>query len=122
MRGSGSKIASRPPERLFLAAELIEPRLHLVELALELVHLAAGAWRLVARRLVRRRFGLAAREGRREHPESLLEHFHIPPHLLLERAETAGAEGLRHLLAEFALLAGERLHGLFEKARHHHLH
>ena len=32
------------------------------------------------------------------------------------------AEGLRHLLAEFALLAGERLHRLFEIARHQHLH
>jgi len=70
----------------------------------------------VARRLA------AAREGRREHGEGLLEHFHVAADLLFERAETTDAEGLRDLLAEFALLAGERLHRLLEEARHHHLH
>ena len=35
----------------------------------------------------------------------LLEHFHVPPHLVLERTETDAAEGLRHLFAELALLA-----------------
>src|ERR1035438_4226585 len=43
-------------------------------------------------------------------------------HLLLDRSEPSGAEGLRDLLAKFALLAGERLHRLLEEARHHHLH
>src|SRR5664279_252310 len=103
---------------LSLAAELIELLLHIVELLLELVHLAAGR----ALRLVFRWLALAARERRGEHGECLFEHFHVAPHLILERAEAADAEGLRDLLAEFALLAGERLHGLFEEARHHHLH
>src|SRR6185437_8763398 len=100
---------------LFLLAHFIEPLLHLVELALELVHFATAALRLVGR------FAVALRE-RREHGESLLEHLHVPPHLILERAETADTEGLRHLFAEFALLAGERVDGSFEEARHHHLH
>ena len=47
---------------------------------------------------------LPARE-RREHGEGLLEHFHVAPHLLLDGAEAAGAEGLRHLLAKLVLLA-----------------
>ena len=98
---------------LFLVAELIEPLLHFVELALELVDLAAVA-RLAA--CPSAGLALAAREGRREHGEGLLEHFHVPPHLILERAEAADAEGLRHLLAEFVLLAGERLHRLLRES------
>jgi hypothetical protein len=46
----------------------------------------------------------------------------VPLSASLERAERAAAEGLRHLVAELLLLAGERLDRDFEIARHQHLH
>ena len=64
---------------------------------------------------------LAPRE-RREHREGALEHLHVAADLVLERAERAAAEGLRHLVAELLLLAGERVDRDFEIARHQHLH
>src|SRR5437763_14355062 len=64
---------------------------------------------------------LAPREWR-EHGKSALEHFHIAPDLILERAERAAAERLCQLLAEFLLLASERIDRYFEIARHQHLH
>ena len=64
---------------------------------------------------------LAPRE-RREHGKGALEHFHVPAHLVLERAERAAAERLRHLVSKFFLLAGQRVDGDFEIARHQHLH
>jgi diguanylate cyclase (GGDEF)-like protein/PAS domain S-box-containing protein len=109
-----SAVSAYPP--LFLIAELIQPLLHLVELLLELVDIAAAG-----RGFIHFGLGLAAREGR-EHGESLLEHLHVAPHLILKRAKAADAEGLGHLLAEFALLAGQRLHRLLEEAWHQQLH
>ena len=64
---------------------------------------------------------LAPRE-RHEHREGALEHFHVPPHLVFERGERAGAEGVAHLMAKFLLLAGQRFDRHFEIARHQHLH
>src|SRR5262249_47042033 len=77
--------------------------------------------------LIRLRAGLSAglptapAEGR-EHREGALEHLHIPPRLLLERAKRRAAKGLRHLLAEFFLLPRERFERHFEIAWHQHLH
>src|SRR6266540_2826453 len=59
---------------------------------------------------------------RREHGKGAFEHFHVPPHLVLERAERTSPEGLRHLLAKFFLLARKRIDGDFEIARDQHLH
>src|SRR5262245_24825059 len=86
---------------LVLVAQAVETPLHLLHLALEIVDLdaaAAAACFAAGRRLVRlgRRLSLPPRE-RREHGESALEHLHVPPHLILERAERAAAERLRHL-------------------------
>ena len=95
--------------------------LHLVELALEIVDVAGFRRRFFRLRRASAPVALAPRE-RREHGEGALEHFHVPPHLVLERGEGADAEGLRHLLAELLLLAGQRLDRDFEIARHQHLH
>src|SRR5207247_8693780 len=112
-----------PPTPLFPYTTLFRSALlHLVHLAFELVDLLAAAARLrIAFFGLSRRLSLAPRE-RREHGKRAFEHFHVPPHLVLERAEGATAEGLRHVLAEFFLLAGERVDGDFEIARHQHLH
>jgi len=42
--------------------------------------------------------------------------------LILERAEPADAEGLRHLVAEFLLFPRQRLDRDLQVARHQHLH
>src|SRR5579862_6065199 len=104
------------------AGQLVDLAPHLVELAFEIVDLAAGFGRWLFR--LRRAAGVLAfapRE-RREHGKGALEHFHVSPHRFLQRAEWAAAEGLGHLIAEFFLLAGQRLDGDFEIARHQHLH
>src|SRR3984885_10602632 len=105
-----------------VAGQFVDLAPHLVELAFEIVDLAAA----LACRLVRLGRGAAALafapRKRREHGEGALEHFHVPPHRFLERAERAAAEGLRHLVAKLLLLTGERLDGDFEIARHQHLH
>src|SRR6516162_3866458 len=106
---------------LIFVAQAVEALLHLVHLAFEFVDLVAAARLRIAFIGFSRGLSLAARE-RREHGKRAFEHFHVPPHLVLERAERAAAEGLRHMLAEFFLLAGERVDGDFEIARHQHLH
>src|SRR5262249_30997211 len=107
---------------LILVAQPVETLLHLFHLALEVVDFLAAAARLrIALVRCSRRLSLAPRE-RREHGKRAFEHLHVPPHLILERAERAAAEGLRHMLAEFFLLAGQRVDGDFEIARHQHLH
>src|SRR5258708_16788112 len=94
---------------LVLVAQAVEALLHLVHLAFELVHLLAAAARLrIAFIGFARRLSLAPRE-RREHGKRAFEHFHVPPHLILQRAERAAAEGLRPVLAEIFLLAGWRV-------------
>src|SRR5215467_1894969 len=102
-------------ERLFLLAELIQSLLHLVELALEFVHLAARTLRFF------RRFRLTACK-RGEHGESLFEHLHISPDLILERPKCTDAKSLRHLFAEFALFLRQRFNRSFQKTGHQHLH
>src|SRR5882672_1422782 len=107
---------TREPLTLVLVAQPVEPLLHLFHLALEVVDLDAT----VGARPGLGSLGgltLAAREGA-EHREGALEHFHVPPHLVLERAERSAAEGLRQLLAEFFLLARERVDRNLEIARH----
>src|SRR5207237_549167 len=103
---------------LFLAAgEPIEPLLHLHELSFQLVDLAARRLRFVLFR------SLALAPGnRREHCQRAREHLHVAADLILERTERAHPESLRHLLAEFFLLARERLDRDLEIARHQHLH
>src|SRR5580692_3461676 len=104
------------------AGQLVDLAPHLVEFAFEIVDLAAA----FGRRLFRLGRGAApealAPRKRREHGKGALEHFHVPPHRFLQRAERAAAEGLRHLVAKLLLLTGERLDGDFEIARHQHLH
>src|SRR6202023_3671903 len=82
-----------------LIGHTVDALLHIVELTLEIVHLAAGARRVFPVRCL-----LA---GEREGPEQRkggLKHLHIPPHLVLKRPDERGnAEGLGHLLAEFFL-------------------
>src|SRR6185503_5899424 len=100
--------------RLFLAAARhpVDALLHLVELALQVVHFVATAGR---GRLVRRGagwLGLLRTRERREHGEGLLEHLHVAADLLFHRSEAGTAEGLRHLFAELVLMAGQRLHRL----------
>src|ERR1700689_940436 len=102
------------------AAQLVDFLLHFVELALQVVDIA-GLRRGLSRFRLELAVGLAPRE-RREHREGALEHFHVPPHLILKRWEPADAEGLRHLLAELLLLAGQRLDRDLEIARNQHLH
>src|SRR5580658_2491628 len=91
-------------------AQLLDPLLHLVELALEIVDLAAGG----GRRLLG--FGIC-----RLAPRERLEHFHVPPHLVFEWGERTGAEGVAQLVAEFLLFAGQRFDRYFEVSRHQHL-
>jgi len=50
------------------------------------------------------------------------EHFHVAANMLLQRREWRHAESGGELLAEFFLLARQRVDGLFEIARNHHLH
>src|SRR5271169_5090261 len=89
------------------AGQLVDLAPHLVELAFEIVDLAAALGRRLVR-LGRSAAGLAfAPRKRREHGEGALEHFHVPPHRFLQCAEWTAAEGLRHLLTEFLLLAGQ---------------
>src|SRR5262249_34534149 len=107
---------------LILVAQPVETLLHLLHLALEVVDFLAAAARLrIALVRFSRRLSLAPCE-RREHGKRAFEHLHVPPHLILERAERAAAESVRHMLAEFFLLAGQRVDGDFEIARHQHLH
>src|SRR5262249_3891388 len=70
--------------RFILVAQALETLLDVVHLALEVVDLArAAATRSALVRLLR----LALAPGkRREHGEGALEHLHVPPHLVLERA------------------------------------
>ena len=115
------KRSSRPARALL--AQPIDLFLHLVELTLEIVDVAAGLRRRRLAGLGRRLAGLTLAPGERcKHREGALEHFHVPPHLILQRRECADAEGLRHLLAELFLLARQRFDGDFEIARHQHLH
>src|ERR1700733_7612473 len=86
------------------AAQLVDFLLHFVELALQVVDIA-GLRRGLSRLGLDLAVSLAPRE-RREHREGALEHFHVPPHLILQRREPADAEGLRHLIAELFLLTG----------------
>src|SRR5262249_56615841 len=107
-------------------AWLGEPLLHLFELTLERIDLAAAARirraaRLLARRLAAARLTGAAGE-RREHREGALEHFHVAADLILERTERTRAEGLRHLVAEFLRVFGQRADRCLEVAWHQHLH
>ncbi len=68
-------------------------------------------------------------EGRK-HLHGLLEHFGVAADLLLDHlyrqlqvlAEWRFAEGAVNLLAHLHLLFGKGAHGMFEKARHDHLH
>src|SRR5579883_39341 len=84
---------------LVFLRQAIDLSLHLLKLSLEIVDIAG---------LLRRPFvfrgslaGLVLPPSERcEHCESALEHFHLSPHLLLERGEGADSERLRHLLAE----------------------
>ncbi len=62
------------------------------------------------------------RHERLEHREGLLKHFHVAANLLFQRRERRAAEGVGELLAEFFLLARQRVDRLFEIFRHHHLH
>src|SRR5262245_47941830 len=102
----GKPVSTFPGHALsfVFGAQAVEALLHLFHLALEVVVFAAAGLRalLGLGRLARAR-ALAARE-RREHRERTLEHLHVPAHLLLDRAEAAHAERLRHLLAELLLL------------------
>src|SRR5262245_41300702 len=101
---------------LIAVAQAIETLLHLFHLALEIVDVAAGLRLLVGVA------ALALARERREHRKGALEHFHVPAHLLFDRAEAAHTERLRNLLAELLLLASERINRDFQVARHQHLH
>ena len=96
--------------------------LHLFHLALEIVDFVAAATRLRDTSLDLGACHSLAPCERREHGKRALEHLHVPAHLILERAERTAAESLRHLVSKFFLLAGERVDGDFEIARHQHLH
>src|SRR5437868_852857 len=88
---------------LFPVAQFLDLFLHVGELAAQFIEIATRRCGLFfGGRLV-----LAARE-RREHRERPLEHLHVAPDLLVERSKGADAEGLRHLIAEFLLLACQR--------------
>src|SRR5207247_3010908 len=82
-----------PPTPLFPYTTLFRSALlHLVHLAFELVDLLAAAARLrIAFFGLSRRLSLAPRE-RREHGKRAFEHFHVPPHLVLERSEEHTSE------------------------------
>src|SRR6266446_5495105 len=114
-----------PPSRSALRlAQAVKPLLHVIELALEIVDLAAGRSRRLfslGSLVTLPGLGFASRE-RRKHGKRPLEHFHVPPHLVLQRSERTSAEGLAHVLAKLLLLAGERLNRNFEITRHQHLH
>src|SRR5262245_55848886 len=128
-RGAGSRGGMEPCDPdgsgLVLVAQAVEPLLHLFHLALDLVDIAASAGRRAGLRrflaLGRRRLPLTPCIGC-EHREGALEHFHVPPHLFLERPERSSPERLRHLLAELFLLARERLDRHFEITGYQHLH
>ena len=64
----------------------------------------------------------ARRHERLEHREGLLKHFHVAADMLFQRRERRAAESVGQLLAEFFLLARQRVDRLFEIFRHHHLH
>jgi hypothetical protein len=101
-----------------LVAQPVEALLQFVKLAPEFVDVGATA----AARGLLAAFGiLLAREGC-EHGEGALKHFHVPAHLILQRAEATGAESLRDLFAHLFLLAGKRAHGDFQKAWDQRLH
>ena len=100
-RQSDLNSASRRAILAGLFGQPIDFSLHLVELALEIVDVARFRRRLFR---LRRGLGVAAlapRE-RREHGEGALEHFHVAPHLIFERGESADPESLRHLLRNFS--------------------
>src|SRR5215470_8321764 len=116
-RSSGQ---TRPKASFAATAEAIDLALHLVKLTLEIVDIA---------RFAQAFFGFTAFTTaalpackRREHRKGALEHVHVAPDLLFQRGERADAEGLRHLLAEFLLLAGQGFDRDFEVARDQHLH
>ena len=64
----------------------------------------------------------ARRHERLEHREGLLEQFHVAADMFFERRERRSAECVGQLLAEFFLLARQRVDRLLEIFRHHHLH
>src|SRR5262249_33284041 len=132
----GQRGALRPPDETlgspssparlasFFLTQPFETLLHLFHLALEigdLVATGAAGW-LGGVVTLRAGWPAAAPAKGREHRKSALEHLHVPPRLLLERAERRAAKGLGHLLSEFFLLAGERFKRHLEIARHQHLH
>src|SRR5262245_29251984 len=123
MRNCGYRPSeNRPALSLVFGAQAVEALLHLFHLALEVVVFAAASLgALLGLGRLARASTLAARE-RCEHREGALEHLHVPAHLLLDGAEPAHAERLRHLLAELLLLARERVDRDLEIARHQHLH
>ena len=64
----------------------------------------------------------ARRRERLEHRKGLLKQFHVAADMLFERRERRPAECIGELLAEFLLLARQRVDRLFKIFRHHHLH
>ena len=67
--------------------------------------------------------GLLLTAGERgEHGKGALKHFHVAPHLVLDRRERSRPKCLRHLLPEFFLLSGEGIDRHLEISRHQHLH
>ena len=71
------------------------------------------------------RFGggsAARRHERLEHREGLLKQFHVAADMFFQRRKRRSGESIGQLLAEFFLLARQRVDRLFEIFRHHHLH
>src|SRR5262249_31574237 len=111
-RGGTGGLA-RPPLRLRVKPsrsalrlrQAVEPFLHVVKLALEVIDFGACAGRLFSLASL----GLPPRERRKHRAERALKHFHVPPDLVLQRSERTGTEGLAHVLAKLLLLAHKRL-------------
>src|SRR5882724_1559769 len=103
---------------------------HPIEAVLHVFHLTAQIIDVVIfGRWFRDLFGFARGSGsharrheRLEHREGLLKQFHVAANMLFERSERRPAECVGKLLAEFLLLARQRVDGLYEIFRHYHLH
>src|ERR1700732_595189 len=101
----------------------LETFLHLFHLTAKVVDVVFFGRRLrYFFRLDGHRGSGARRHERLEHRERLLEQFHVAANMFFERRERRARERVGQLLAEFFLLAGQRVDRLLEIFRHHHLH
>src|SRR5262245_20669614 len=106
---------------LLLFRHAVESLLHVFHLTAEVVDIVLARSRLLRWFLPVGR-AAARRHERLEHREGLLEQFHVAANMFFERREGRAAQRISQLLAEFFLLARQRIDRLFEIFRHHHLH